>query len=110
MPVDSKASSRCLLVLGMHRSGTSAVTRCLNLVGMDVGSQLLTPDDGNAKGYWEHAEAVRINDALFAAFGMLWWSLDTLPENWLQTEAAEIAVARSRPSCAGTSQECRCGG
>lgn len=91
MTIDTMAPSRCLLILGMHRSGTSAITRCLNLLGMDVGSQLLTPDQGNAKGYWEHVEAVRINEALLAAFDMLWWHLDPLPKGWLQSEAAKIA-------------------
>lgn len=84
---------RCLLVLGMHRSGTSAITRCLNLVGMDVGPHLLVPDGGNSKGYWEHADAVRINDALLDSLGLNWWSLDPLPQAWLTSPAAITARA-----------------
>lgn len=85
--------SRCLLVLGMHRSGTSATTRCLNLVGMDVGSHLLTPDEVNSKGYWEHADVVQINDTLLEAFGLHWYSLDPLPEDWRESDAALKAAS-----------------
>ena len=89
--IDHPAQSRCLLILGMHRSGTSATTRSLNLCGMDVGSHLLNPDNHNQKGYWEHADAVRINDRLLSAFGMAWWSLDPLPEGWVQSKPAQAA-------------------
>lgn len=89
---DDKALSRCILVLGMHRSGTSALTRCMNLVGTDLGSNLLVPGQANAKGFWEHADAVRINDALLSDFGLAWWSLDPLPAGWLDSEAAQRAV------------------
>jgi len=85
-----------MLVLGMHRSGTSALTRCLNLVGMDLGSHLLSPEKMNAKGFWEHADAVRINDRLLAAFGLLWHSLDPLPSGWLTSAAADAARAEIR--------------
>ncbi len=86
----------CVLVLGMHRSGTSALTRCLNLVGMDLGSNLLSPQEANAKGFWEHADAVRINDQLLASFGLHWYSLDPLPQDWLATPAADAARADIR--------------
>lgn len=89
--MDQHSKQLCVLVLGMHRSGTSALTRCLNLLGMDLGSHLLGPERANAKGYWEHADAVRINDALLRSFGMYWHSVDPLPENWLQSKAAETA-------------------
>ena len=90
---NNSMSSRCLLILGMHRSGTSALTRCLNLLGMDVGSNLLAPNQVNARGFWEHADAVRINDGLLQSFGLQWHSLDPLPVGWLQSESANQARA-----------------
>lgn len=81
----------CIFVLGMHRSGTSALTRCLNLLGMDLGSHLLSPEKMNAKGFWEHADVVRINDTLLHSYGTYWHSLDPLPSGWLQGEAAAVA-------------------
>jgi glycosyltransferase involved in cell wall biosynthesis len=94
--VASSTRPICILVLGMHRSGTSALTRCLNLVGMDLGSHLLSPKNMNAKGFWEHADAVRINDELLEALGLLWHSLDPLPDGWLTSAAADAARAEIR--------------
>lgn len=88
---DKNLKSQCLLVLGMHRSGTSAMTRCLNLLGMDVGSNLLAPNEVNARGFWEHADAVRINDRLLSSFGMQWYSLEPLPKDWMRSKAADRA-------------------
>jgi hypothetical protein len=84
-------ASTCILVLGMHRSGTSALTRCLNLLGMDLGANLIAPEAMNSKGFWEHADAVRINSDLLQSFGMYWRSLGPLPKDWLSSEAAEKA-------------------
>ena len=85
---EQNSRPRCLLVLGMHRSGTSALTRCLNLLGVDLGSHLLSPEEANAKGFWEHADAVRINDELLQYFDMYWHSPNPLPVNWLNSEGA----------------------
>ena len=86
--VASPQRKACLLILGMHRSGTSALTRCMNLLGMDLGANLLSPERMNAKGFWEHADAVRINDELLASFGMQWHSLSTLPDDWMKGAGA----------------------
>ena len=49
-PVDQSASKvgmpktetpRALLILGMHRSGTSALTRVVNLLGVYLGTDLM---------------------------------------------------------------------
>ena len=59
-----------LLVLGMHRSGTSALTRVLSLCGADPGARLLAAGHGNEAGHWEDAYAVEQHDRLLAAFGL----------------------------------------
>ncbi len=47
-PFDKQA----VLVLGMHRSGTSAVTRFLNRLGAHLPSKLIPPDaDSNVHGF-----------------------------------------------------------
>jgi glycosyltransferase involved in cell wall biosynthesis len=87
----SSTKPTCVVVLGMHRSGTSALTRCLNLVGMDLGSHLLSPAKMNAKGFWEHGDAVRINDQLLEALGLYWYDLRPLPAGWMTSAAADTA-------------------
>jgi O-antigen biosynthesis protein len=86
--------SRVLLVLGMHRSGTSAATRVLNLLGANLGDNLVEPGPDNPDGFWEHAEAVRINDALLEGLGRTWYDMREMPQNWQDTEAAEQAFAQ----------------
>lgn len=66
-----------LVVLGVYRSGTSAIARALNLCGAALPERLLAPRLGiNPKGFWE-AEAVTDLDArLMHHLGADWNSLD----------------------------------
>jgi GT2 family glycosyltransferase len=63
------------VVVGMHRSGTSAVTRSINLLGIAtcVDSDLVPASDANPRGHWESASLVRANDALLRLAGGAWW-------------------------------------
>src|SRR5215470_17990760 len=46
----------CIIVAGMHRSGTSATARVINLLGADIASDLLPSIPGNNdRGFWESA-------------------------------------------------------
>ena len=54
------AAPVALLVLGMHRSGTSALTRVLNLLGVELGDRLMPAGDDNPLGFWEHADVVAV--------------------------------------------------
>lgn len=72
-------------VLGMHRSGTSLLTRILNLLGVDLGSyEFLTtePVAANPKGYWEHRELTAINDAILKKHGGSWDNPPLLTPGW----------------------------
>ncbi len=42
-----------ILVLGMKRSGTSALTKGLEVMGVSLGDQVMPPNEFNPKGYWE---------------------------------------------------------
>lgn len=90
----SQLRRRMLLVLGMHRSGTSATTRVANLLGVDLGSDLVQPGPDNPDGFWEHAEAVRINEALLEALGRTWYDMREMPSGWQGTDAAVKALAQ----------------
>jgi hypothetical protein len=43
-------NQKALMILGMHRTGTSALTRVLNLLGVFVGDKLLSPGEDNING------------------------------------------------------------
>jgi len=60
------------LVCGMHRSGTSVVTRCLELFGYSLGESLMEPGEDNPTGFFEDLDVVRLNDALLLENGSTW--------------------------------------
>jgi hypothetical protein len=72
--------SDAVVVLGMHRSGTSFLVRAFNLAGLWLGepAQLATIEgramSGNPKGNYEHREAVAINEAILRRSGGAWFS------------------------------------
>jgi hypothetical protein len=68
------ADQTVVCVLGMHRSGTSLVTRLLNLLGVDLGPEesLMQPTQDNAGGYWEHPRITNLNDDVLARLGGTW--------------------------------------
>lgn len=78
---------RALLVAGMHRSGTSALTRTLSLVGGALGSHLApgVPGD-NDLGFWEPVEVVALHDRALASAGSAWHDVSRFPEAWFASE------------------------
>lgn len=68
-PVASAATA--VFVLGMHRSGTSATTRVVNLLGVPTvgGDDLLPPAPLNPTGFWESASLNDMNDEILRRFG-----------------------------------------
>jgi hypothetical protein len=57
-----KSDGRLIAVLGMHRSGTSVITRGLKVLGIELGDRLMPPFEGNnAKGFWEDLDINQLN-------------------------------------------------
>lgn len=91
----------CILVLGMHRSGTSALTRVLSLAGAQLPNTPMEANSGNEKGYWESGPLSRFHDRLLAQLGsswMDWRPLDTAelpPERWTaaKREMSDLILA-----------------
>lgn len=73
-----------IVILGMHRSGTSFLVRTLNLAGLWLGDddRLHTIEGrvegrakvGNPKGNYENAEGIAINNAILARSGGAWYN------------------------------------
>lgn len=80
-----------LLIVGMHRSGTSAMAGSLARLGVPLGARLLAAGEDNPKGYFEHEDAVRLDDALLDRLDRRWDDPRPLPEGWLQGAAAAEA-------------------
>lgn len=59
------------------------LTRMCNLLGADLGPDMLEPGPDNPTGYWEHRGAVDIDNRIMAAIGVAWDDPFPLPENWM---------------------------
>lgn len=98
-----------IVVLGMHRSGTSAITRSLDLLGVDLGDSLHPAAADNPKGFWEDKECLQINEDLLALLNssydklaFTWNSFKDLPQiNLLRLKAAQLIESKLRMT-AGT--------
>jgi hypothetical protein len=73
-----------LFVLGVHRSGTSAITRVLSLCGGTLPAGLVGANSGNPLGYWEPRAALYLNEEILYRHSSSW--LD--PSLRLQEEGA----------------------
>jgi hypothetical protein len=61
-----------IVVLGMHRSGTSCITRMVNLCGASLGGSVIKANESNKRGHWESDEGLSINDLILRFSGGSW--------------------------------------
>lgn len=65
VPMNDEMRADCIIVAGMHRSGTSMVAGLLAASGVDMGRHLVPPDRGNPEGYHEDLDIVRFHQGAF---------------------------------------------
>lgn len=76
-----------LLVIGMHRSGTSATSGALQCLGAQLGKRLYAGhEEINAKGYFEHSDIVDANEEALLAIGSCWDDVLPRKERWWDNE------------------------
>jgi GT2 family glycosyltransferase len=92
MTLGTSQNRQALLVIGMHRSGTSALTRVINLHGVPLGSELLGRAFDNEAGFWENQHVVDLHERLLADLDSSWDDPRELREGWFD-EASIAAYA-----------------
>src|SRR6202000_2371411 len=70
---------KVLIIVGMHRSGTSLVTNWLYHCGLHVGEDLLGSNAGNAEGHFEDMEFLKMHEDILTD--------NKLPDNGLVADA-----------------------
>jgi hypothetical protein len=93
---EHKASRIGILVLGMHRAGTSLLGQSLGAVGCSPPRTLIGPSANNEGGYWESRLIQSFNDELLTASGSSWDDWQPVPDPAAQQEAAEARLAGAR--------------
>jgi hypothetical protein len=68
-----KGARQIIFVLGMGRSGTSAVARVLSLAGAVLPEKLVPAHKSNPAGHWEPLEAMQLNDEFLFHYNSSWF-------------------------------------
>ncbi|NKE47566.1 sulfotransferase family protein [Roseomonas frigidaquae] len=84
-----------VLVLGMHRSGTSALTRVLSLHGLTLPARVMQPAPDNPRGFWESAAVAALDDRILAAAGSRYDDPRPLPPGLLPDAEREAFIAEA---------------
>lgn len=112
-------SRAAILVLGMHRSGTSALTWLLGRLGAALPIDAIDASGDNARGYWESQALVKADDQLLRVARSSWFDprpldLSRLPEDGVRSrknrirEAIESAWGDAALLAIKDPRQCRC--
>jgi hypothetical protein len=90
--------ARNVVVIGMHRSGTSALTEAIRLLGCSIGdtADFTSPKRWNPKGNWEHQRLIERDDAILEHHGGTWFAPPRLARDWASGEKAQAMLPRLR--------------
>ncbi|WP_404863892.1 hypothetical protein [Georhizobium sp. MAB10] len=96
-PLDSSGNSRnngvdrvrkALVILGMHRSGTSALAGLMMRLGGDGPANLLGPTANNELGHFESRPIYMLQDQVLASAGLAWDDYRPFPPSWMKSPKA----------------------
>lgn len=73
---------KVILVVGMHRSGTSAITGTMVQLGLGAPLTLMPSNNENERGYWESLRISVLHDELLAAAGSSWRDWRAFDRTW----------------------------
>jgi SAM-dependent methyltransferase len=93
---------KAIVVLGMHRAGTSAITRVLSLYGAALPQRLMAPSPDNEAGFWEPDDIVAKHEKLLASAASTWDDIREFPRSWFNSD---IAIAYKRQILDALSQD-----
>ncbi len=78
---------KVILVAGMHRSGTSALTRVLSILGASLPDNLIEGVEGNNEaGFWESQDVVDFHECILKSAGSFWDDWSEFNPFWLNSD------------------------
>lgn len=86
---NDRLGRQAVVVLGMHRAGTSALAGLLTELGGDGPSKPLGPSKNNPVGHFESRALYLLQDRLLASAGSTWFDYRNFPANWYQSPKAD---------------------
>ena len=85
-----------ILVLGMHRSGTSATAGLFLKLGGAQPKNLMPAEGGNERGYFESQALMTFHDELLASAGSHWTDWRQFNPAWFQSSTATAFQKRAK--------------
>lgn len=88
-------NDKCVLILGMHRSGTSVLSHAIDILGADLGDTLLKASKDNQKGYFENKRFLDLNNEILHSIGCTWDNLivpTLIPDSEIYTDKISNAI------------------
>ncbi|HET7313162.1 hypothetical protein [Salinisphaera sp.] len=95
VPAPDPNRSTVIAVLGAGRSGTSAITRGLAALGVDLGDKLRRPGGKNPTGFFEDNDILAISKQLKRALGIRGHSVRLLDDAEFETPRLKAIQARA---------------
>jgi hypothetical protein len=88
---------RVLIVLGMHRSGTSALAGTLARLGASAPATAMPESPDNPVGYYESIAFMDLNERVLASAGSSWDDWRPIPADWFAGNDADLLRAEVPP-------------
>lgn len=85
----SSVKRKALIVLGMHRSGTSALGGVLARLGAALPKTLMPPTPDNPRGYMESVRFMKFHDEILASSGSSWNDWGKFNPDWFESDVAD---------------------
>jgi O-antigen biosynthesis protein len=90
------ARTKVVIVVGMHRSGTSAITRGLKALDVQLGERLWPPNEAvNAKGFWEDMDINGLNVEMMTSLQSDWHYLSPIKQPQIEKLVEQGFLARA---------------
>jgi hypothetical protein len=103
--MSSGPSPTPLIILGMHRSGTSLTAGLLQQAGLQIGQELMGANSANPKGHFENVAFYHFHQSLLRSQGVSddGWTLQAaIPvEAAYRTQALELIASHAAPPAWG---------
>jgi len=100
----AKPKGAPIVILGMHRSGTSLVASMLHRIGIRMGEDFLAADSHNLDGYFEDTNFLWINKGILENCGGIWYDpprIEEIREGGKKFHTALDKVIKERRKMAG---------
>ena len=81
--MENSPPNQCVIITGMHRSGTSLTASLLQSAGIEIGDRLMAASEGNPKGFFEDWDFVELHQAILRSQGIA-------SEGWTKEKLVEV--------------------